>query len=231
MQFTQHQFALSDFGVSWLVDWTDGCRMLPLLRRSVSCWLWAEMGTTAHFDPGAQPHDHSCAAGCCSLLEEFTGLGMVEVICGSLKLSCEIAICAWSLQALNLLKLVSAVLSTIGTELFLVASMPYKHKVQRWSIGHQKKLRCVHGRMAVFSWAWQGQRTASQQIGFSRLFLWGLYAKIKESLAFLFTAALKAWWNCHGAFQALSQSSLSALWADYGVEGMPFSSIVSQPRI
>lgn len=109
------------------------------------------MGTTAHFDPGAQPHDHSCAAGCCSLLEEFTGLGMVEVICGSLKLSCEIAICAWSLQALNLLKLVSAVLSTIGTELFLVASMPYKHKVQRWSIGHQKKLRCVHGRMAVFS--------------------------------------------------------------------------------
>ena len=97
------------------------------------------MGTTAHFDPGAQPHDHSCAAGCCSLLKEFTGLGMVEVICGSLKLSCEIAICAWSLQALNLLKLVSAVLSTIGTELFLVASMPYKHKVQRWSIGHQKK--------------------------------------------------------------------------------------------
>ena len=80
--------------------------------------------------------------------------------------------------------------------------------------------------MAVFSWAWQGQRTASQQIGFSRLFLWGLYAKIKKSLALLFTAALKAWWNCHGAFQALSQSSLSALWADYGVEGMPFSSIL-----
>lgn len=65
------------------------------------------MGTTAHFDPGAQPHDHSCAAGCCSLLEEFTGLGGA-VICGSLKLmGCEIAICAWSLQALNLLQLVS----------------------------------------------------------------------------------------------------------------------------
>ena len=75
------------------------------------------MGTTAHFDPGAQPHDHSCAAGSagCCLLKEFTGLGMVGWSDGHLWVV-EIAICVpASFEFVE--TCVSSISSTIGTEL------------------------------------------------------------------------------------------------------------------